>query len=772
MPDDRTTAYYETHADALAKRYAVGGPDLNGVFEPGTRVLDIGCGSGRDLLRLLNLGVDAHGCDLSPAMLDQAARTLRDAGHSPDDRLRSAALPDLTSYPEAQFDGLLCAAVLMHLPKEQHFDALLRMHRLLKPGGQLQLSFPLSRPDTDPDTHRDPHGRLFLPLDPDALTLLCERIGFQRLSREDSPDSLGRESITWCTLRFKRLDQGMQPPLQQVEQILNRDKKSATYKLALFRALAELAQTRPNLGRFTGDGHVLVPVAAVAEKWILYYWPLLDSPQYLPQQNGEKPGCAKPTAVRTALTPLVEAFGDSGGFQAFAAAIETGRMPPSARPLLTEAEKRIRHTIWNMPVRYAGGGEDFSVLQYHRSSKSIRMRADLWRELCLTGSWIADATILRWAELTHRLSGNTIPVSQVVDCLLTVPDPERRVREARAFYESRQPDLSCVWTDQPIRSRFEVDHAIPFTLWRSNALWNLFPATRTANNQKRDKLPTQHLLRYRRDRIIACWEELRGHFGDPFEREAARLMEQDRFPDTNWEASLFSRFAEAVESTAHLRGSARWEPEGLTPERNPAATLHTTAPYPRSEERLIVVRESTEQGTRDIPPRSTPENRQPTPATNTPDNSSEPEPPEPIPFQNCLPLVGSLAAGDPFQGFQAGSLDEHDSFDWLPVPEHLCRENRFLVEVAGDSMEPTLPQGSLAVFEYHRRAPEGRKIVIAHLPEFGITGDASGTATIKFLRQTPTHWVFEPDNPAYDPIEVSKIDCPQHPILGEFVVIL
>jgi hypothetical protein len=80
------------------------------------------------------------------------------------------------------------------------------MHRLLKLGGQLQLSFPLSRPDTDPATHRDPHGRLFLHLDPDALTLLCERIGFQHLSREDTKDSLDREGITWCSLRFKRTD--------------------------------------------------------------------------------------------------------------------------------------------------------------------------------------------------------------------------------------------------------------------------------------------------------------------------------------------------------------------------------------------------------------------------------------------------------------------------------------------------------------------------------------------------------------------------------------
>ena len=36
-------------------------------------------------------------------------------------------------------------------------------------------------------------------------------------------------------------------PLDTVEGVLNRDKKDATYKIALFRALAEIAQTNYNI---------------------------------------------------------------------------------------------------------------------------------------------------------------------------------------------------------------------------------------------------------------------------------------------------------------------------------------------------------------------------------------------------------------------------------------------------------------------------------------------------------------------------------------------
>jgi SOS-response transcriptional repressor LexA len=136
-------------------------------------------------------------------------------------------------------------------------------------------------------------------------------------------------------------------------------------------------------------------------------------------------------------------------------------------------------------------------------------------------------------------------------------------------------------------------------------------------------------------------------------------------------------------------------------------------------------------------------------------------------YRRALPLVGRLAAGGPFHGFDIDQLQaEAESCAWIAVPEKLAGKNRFAVRVAGDSMAPTLPLGSLAVFEYHRSPREDGQIVIANLNEFG-PGQA-GTEAIKRLRSTPQTWRFESDNPKYPAFEVSREEHP-YPILGVFV---
>ncbi len=604
------------------------------------RILDVGCGSGRDLCRLLALGHDAIGTDASRAMLDAAAESCRRKGINPDNRLIEDGLPDLELFEDCAFDGVLCSAVLMHLPEERLFDSVYGMRRVLRPGGRLLLSIPAQRPDIDPVTRRDPDGRYFADLPPAKLKLLLERVGFRLLWERVTDDALQRPGHTWATFLFKRLGEDAERPLDQVESILNRDKKDATYKLALFRALADIAQTQYNIAHYDPPGRVGIPIHALAERWLVYYWPIVASETFIPQKYGELPGSAKPVAIRIPLKNLIDSFGECGGLPAFMVALKNDGLPQPAQQAYRNAISKIGSTIWNMPVRYAGGGEDFSVFGYDRATRRVTMPESLWRELTLTGSWILDATVLRWAELTERLSKGAVSVSLAIEKLLSITDPDRETRDARQLF-ARIGVTECVWSERSIRSsRFDVDHVIPFVLWHNNDLWNLLPAHPAINNQKRDLLPTQGLLRRRRDRVIGYWE--------------------------------------------------------------------------------------------------------------------------------ALPVIGALAAGDPYSGFDIGNLDAATDCSWMAVPRRMAGRNRFVIRINGDSMEPELNVGDWVVFEYHRTPRTTNQIVIANLADLGITSDLTTEHAVKRLHQDAEQWIFKSTNPCYDDFRVSKQFC-AYPILGIMV---
>lgn len=761
--DQPTAQYYSKHAARLAVDYSVVDPHyfevIDAVFAGAETILDVGCGSGRDLLHLLSRGKNAVGVDASASMLEEARALLRRQGYSPKERLFEGALPKLASIADASFDAVLCSGVIMHLPEESIFDAVYGLKRVLRPNGVLLVSIPENRPNVNPATRRDEGARLYTDVPSAKLQLLFERVGFGLERSETSRDGLGRNNIRWRTFVFRHLGELRNRPLQLVESILNRDQKVATYKLALFRALAEIAQTRPHVADFREDGRVGIPNELVAEKWLFYYWPVFA------EQSPIKQGTSSSTrgsdvAIRPAIVHLIEHYAEAGGLSAFYVDWRSGRLQGTSQKLANAALSTLKSTIWNMPVRHAGGG-DFDILQYDPSTKSILMDASLWRELCLTGNWIQDATVLRWAELTEQINGGAVKASRMIDCLLTVPDAKRNVDDARRYYVSLE-DRRCVWTGRTIADEFAVDHALPFSLWRNNDLWNLLPASVKANADKSDRLPTYDLLQKRRDLIIQCWRGLDDVLGERFRREAQTLLGREPLRADSWEIHLFSRFVEAFETTATQRGAGRWEPQGNRSKSLGLVTLALPriAPYPIAEETLYSASQLTGIGETDEPPRASENERDESNRLFRFDEIGNGA------FRTYLPVAASLAAGSAFHGFIAGALHELEEFDWIKVPSSVAGENRFVVRVAGDSMEPALMLGSLVVFEYHRTPRSEGQIVIANFPEFG--GGVDGTEAIKRIREEHDCWVFESENSAYLPIRVNKSEI-GYPILGIMV---
>jgi hypothetical protein len=105
------------------------------------------------------------------------------------------------------------------------------------------------------------------------------------------------------------------------------------------------------------------------------------------------------------------------------------------------------------------------------------------------------------------------------------------------------------------------NHAIPYSLWHNNDLWNLFPAASSTNRNKSDRLPTRRLLEHRRETIQETWEAVSLRWPARFFHEAKVFGETLETRTRSWPDRLFRSFCEAMEITALQRGVERWEPE-------------------------------------------------------------------------------------------------------------------------------------------------------------------------------------------------------------------
>jgi 2-polyprenyl-3-methyl-5-hydroxy-6-metoxy-1,4-benzoquinol methylase len=554
--DAITIKYYDDNADSVFAMYS----SLNGgvekycrlAFPPGSEILDIGSGSGRDVNLLINEQYEAYGAEPSCKMRSLTLSKMPQL----QGRIYSGALPDLAEQIGRKFDGILCSAVFQHIPEEQQFDAAFDIRNLLKPNGRLLMSFPTSRPGLD-DAGRDENGRLFTKLVPAAVILLFERLGFRCIGDWDDNDGLGRPGIIWKTLLFSLHSDQVLRPIDQIEGVLNRDRKVATYKPALFRALCDIALTNYHLGVWRQDGTVGIPIQDIAERWIYYYWPILeDNSFFIPQIRGESSVGRIHLGFRPQLGRLIDSFRRSGGLDGFAIALRNNSFSEAQRELLKEAFRKLIAVIKEGPMTHAGcSSKAGKMFEYDTENRHMIVGGDIWRELCLSGHWIQDALILRWSELTSEISKKTVSPSQVVDRLLRIPTFKRSVDDAKRVYLSL-PSKECVWSGISINRTFDVDHVLPFSLWRNNDLWNLLPAAPSVNRNKGDSIPTNALLKRRRDTILTYWEAMHQASPRRFELEANRLTAASGFDLTK----TFGVMVEAVEVTALQRGCLRWEP--------------------------------------------------------------------------------------------------------------------------------------------------------------------------------------------------------------------
>jgi SAM-dependent methyltransferase len=514
----QTISAYSENAGDFAQQYEA--LSAEATWEPfrdlmpspnGKLAIDIGAGSGRDAAWLATLGFEVIAAEPASGMRVEGQRW------HPELRWVDDRLPELKLVHSLGlgFDLVILNAVWMHIRPTERGRAFRKIVALLKPGSLMLLT--LRHGPSQP-------GREMFAVSLGEVEALARDHGLSVLRVVQLPDGLGREEVSWTMVCLRLPDDGTMG-LPIIRGVILNDDKSSTYKLALLRAIAKIADNTPSMAETAIDtDRVELPLGLIALNWIRMYLPLVAAgmPQAPNNHGPDGLGFAKVgfrSLISLGMTAQELRLGAAFSSDRFAAVVAA----------ISEA----RNTIVNMPVRYitlpnstkqlfvaagrraasrpSGPTLDMEVMKHWGS---LSVPGPLWRTMLRLGVWIEPLLLAEWSRLTRnyaaRMGMAVLPGS--IEARLVWIEPTRDTalaRAAAARLEAGGNSIICAWSNARLNlSNLDIDHALPWSAWPCGDLWNLLPTSRRINqHQKRDCLPSAAALARAREPILNWWRE-------------------------------------------------------------------------------------------------------------------------------------------------------------------------------------------------------------------------------------------------------------------------
>ena len=155
------------------------------------RILDFGCGPGRDLKAFADLGHRAVGLEGAPEFAAMAR------AHSGCEVWQQDFLK--LDLPDQHFDGIFANAALFHVPSQELPRVLRELNACLKPGGVLFASNP--RGDNEEGWNGERYGAYH---DLESWRRYVSGAGFVELTHYYRPPGLPREQQPWLASVWRR----------------------------------------------------------------------------------------------------------------------------------------------------------------------------------------------------------------------------------------------------------------------------------------------------------------------------------------------------------------------------------------------------------------------------------------------------------------------------------------------------------------------------------------------------------------------------------------
>ncbi|MCR9133043.1 MAG: hypothetical protein NXI08_10725 [bacterium] len=364
--------------------------------------------------------------------------------------------------------------------------------------------------------------------------------------------------------------------LKNINQIIERDSKDTTYKFALLRSTIEIIQGRSPYMRL-GDGRVILPVGLLILKWLEYYYPIIEND--LPQKNGDNLRSFT-LSFRKLFKKVTDYYLTRGGLSVFYSELIRGNLPDEIEKTVFLLSKKLRDTIRNQPMRYIGKsvtGTEYGIYNLLPNTKQLRqpkkidinflienysefsISQEYYEAMDILGSFVTGmhSILINWAEFTVERD-KKLNNGFVLETILKAPQEARNVLFSEKIFKhlkKKNDGLECVWSGNIISNDLNIDHVLPFSIWRNNDLWNLLPAKAKINNKKSNKIPSLELLNKRKDQIITYWKFIKGEEQKGFENEMfVNLISKNNYDQSNWENLAFDSLKEKSRYLIETRG--------------------------------------------------------------------------------------------------------------------------------------------------------------------------------------------------------------------------
>jgi tellurite methyltransferase len=185
---------------------------LKGRIAPGMRILDAGCGSGRNLVYLLREGYEVYGADADAQAIDHVRSLARMfAPALPASNFRVEAVENM-SFEDGCADVVISNTVLHFARDDAHFEAMLHgAWRVLKPGGlffcRLGSSIGMERKveHIEGRRYKSPDGSERYLVDEALLVAHTERLGGELAEPIKTTVVQNQRSMTTWVMRKKLL---------------------------------------------------------------------------------------------------------------------------------------------------------------------------------------------------------------------------------------------------------------------------------------------------------------------------------------------------------------------------------------------------------------------------------------------------------------------------------------------------------------------------------------------------------------------------------------